>query len=154
MLDSTTVLKGIATTTTVINTLNSLVKGTKGVKRALLLELQSNIQLILLYRDDDAPIDKVINKLEISQCKAALESNFNFNSLKRTRVSKSVAKVSSEYGHYVGWTTEQLFANIYLRTKNLQNLVDVDPTNRKFRKRVRLINILKLMLLLLRHLKS
>ena len=60
MLDSATILKGISTTASVINTLNALIKGTKGDKRALLLELQGNIRLMVLYVDGGAPIDKVI----------------------------------------------------------------------------------------------
>ncbi len=154
MLDSTTILRGITTTTAVINTLKSLTKGTRGTKRGLVIELHSNIRLILLYAEGGAPIDKVIGKLDVSKCKAALESDFNFNSLKRGRVSKPAAKDVAQYKAYVGWTTEQLFSNIYLKITDLQNIVDIDPGNRRFRKSVRLLNVLKLMILLLRHLKS
>lgn len=153
-MDPTIILKGISTTASVVNTLNSLIKGTKGVKRSLLIELQSNVQLISLYIEGDAPIDKVISKLDASRCKAALESNFNFNSLKRGRVSKAATEGVPQYKAYVGWTTEQLFSNIYLKIRELQNIVDIDPDNKKFRKSVRLINVLKLMLLLSKHLRA
>ncbi len=154
MLDSATVLQGISTTTSVINTLNALIKGTKGTKRALLLELQGNIRLIVLYANGGAPIDKVIKKLDVSQCKAALESNFNFNSLKRGRVQRAVTQGAPQYKAYAGWTTERLFSSIYLKVRDLQNIVEIDPGNKRFRKNVRLLNVLKLMLLLLRHLRS
>lgn len=154
MLDSATILKGISTTASVINTLNALIKGTKGDKRALLLELQGNIRLMVLYVDGGAPIDKVIKKLDVSRCKAALESNFKFNSLKRGKVSRAATKGVPQYKAFVGWTTEQLFSSIYLKIRDLQNIVEIDPANKRFRKNVRLLNVLKLMLLLLRHLRS
>lgn len=154
MWDPTTILKGIDTTTSVVKALQSLVKGSRGVKRALLLELQSNIQLILLYTEGTVPIDKLIRKLDVSHCKAALESNFNFSSLKRGRVREALTEGAAQFKPYVGWTTEQLFSSIYLKLKELQSIVDIDSDGKQFRKGVRLLNALKLMLLLLKHLKS
>lgn len=154
MFDPVTIFKGISTTTAIVSILNSLIRGTKGIKRGLLIELQSNIHLIMLYTEGGAPIDKVIDKLDVAKCKAALESNFNFSSLRKGRVSKAVAKALPQYRAYVGWTTEQLFSNIYLKVRQLQHIVDIDADNKKFRKSVRLINILKVMLLLLKHIKS
>jgi len=152
--DPTTILKGIDTTTSVVKALQSLVKGSRGVKRALLLELQSNIQLILLYAEGTVAIDKLIRKLDVSHCKAALESNFNFSSLKRGRVREALTEGTAQFKPYIGWTTEQLFSSIYLKLKELQSIVDIDSDGKQFRKGVRLLNALKLMLLLLKHLKS
>ena len=154
MWDPTTIFKGIDTTTSVVRALQSLLKGSRGLKRALLLELQKNIQLILLYREGEVPIDKLIRKLDVSHCKAALESNFNFTSLKRGRVSKALTQGVAQFRPYVGWTTEQLFSNIYLKITELQTIVDMGGDGKQLRKGVRLLNALKLMLLLLRHLKS
>lgn len=152
--DATSILKGIDTAASVAQALRSLVKGTKGLKRGLLLELQANIQLISLYAQGSAPIDKIIRKLDVTQCRAALESDFNFNSLKRGRVSKTLAGQAPQFAPYVGWTTEQLFTNIYLKIRELQHIVEIDSGNKRFRKNVRLLNVFKLMLLLLQHLKA
>jgi hypothetical protein len=54
----------------------------------------------------------------------------------------------------VGWSTERLFSNIYVKIKDLQTIVRMDPENKKIRKGVRLINILKLMLLLMKHINA
>jgi hypothetical protein len=108
----------------------------------------------MLYREGQVPIDKLIRKLDVSHCKAALESNFNFASLKRGRVSETLARGVGQFQPYVGWTTEQLFSNIYLKITELQSIVDMDNDGKQFRKGVRLLNVLKLMLLLLKHLKS
>ncbi len=47
-----------------------------------------------------------------------------------------------------------MFTSIYLKIKELQHIVEIDSENKRFRKNVRLLNVLKLMLLLLQHLKS
>lgn len=154
MWDVTSILKGLDTATSVARALRSLVKGTKGLKRRLLLELQANIQLIALYTQGSVAIDKIIRKLDVTHCRAALESDFNFNSLKRGRVSKTLVRRLPQFEPYVGWTTEQLFTNIYLKITELQHIVDIDRDNKRYRKNVRLLNVLKLMLLLLEHLKS
>lgn len=154
MLDPATLLRGVSTTTAVVDTVRSLLRGTKGTKRALLLELEHNIGLILLCVRGGAAIDRVIKKLEISRCQAALESDFNFGSLKRGKVSKHAVGDAPQLRPYVGWTTEQLFTRIYLKVRELQSIVEIDGDDAGFRKNVRLLNVLKLMLLLLRHLRS
>ena len=138
----------------VLETINAWVKGSKGWKRKLQLELLSNIELIFSYVRYGLPVDDVIASLRTEHVKAALESGFNFNSLRRSRVAASVAGDRPQYQQYVGWTTEQLFSNIYVKTQGLQTVVRLDPGNERIRKGVRLINILKLMLLLMKHINA
>jgi len=130
------------------------VQGTKGWKKKLQLELQINIELILSYLECDLPVDSVIASLETSNMKAALETGFNVNKLKRGKVSDEVAGDQPQYRQYVGWTTDKLFSNIYVKITDLQTIVEMDPDNEKIRKSVRLINILKLMLLLMKHINA
>jgi hypothetical protein len=153
-LDASTVFKGITTAASVVSALRPLIKSSRGIKRGLLMELQSNIQLIFLYTEGGLPIDSVIRKLDTSRCKAALESDFNFSLLKRAAVSRSLAHGVAQFKPYIGWTTEQLFSAIYLKISELQHIVEIDPNNKQFRKGVRLLNVFKLMLLLLRHLRT
>ena len=148
------VLTAISTTASLIKTIDSLIKGTRGRKRALLLELRHNIGVIDLYTEGNSPIDSVIAKIETEQLKAALESNFDFGSLKRSKVKKRTAGKTPQYKRYIGWTTEKLFSSIYLRIKELQTIVEIDPYNERYRKSVRLINIRKLIILLLKHIRS
>jgi hypothetical protein len=154
MAEAGAILTIISTTASVLPTLNKLIKGTRGRKRALLLELRNDIQLIGLYTEGDSPIDKVIAKLEIKHMEAALESDFNFGSLKKGRLKQNTVGDVPQHQPYVGWTTEQLFSSIYLKIKQLQTIVEIDPDNERFRKSVRLINIRKLMILLLKHIAS
>jgi hypothetical protein len=138
----------------ILETINAWVKGAKGWRRKLQLELLSNIELIFSYVKYDLPVDDVIANLQTARMKAALESGFNFNSLKKGRVRESVAGDQPQYQQYVGWRTEQLFSNITVKIQDLQTIVKIDPENKKIRKGVRLINILKLMLLLVKHINA
>jgi hypothetical protein len=147
-------LTAVSTTASVIKTIDSLIRGTRGRKRALLLELRHNIGVINLYIEGDSPIDSVIAKIEIEQLKAALESNFDFGSLKRSKVRKRTAGKTPLYQRYIGWTTEKLYSSIYLRIKELKTIVEIDTYNKQYRKSVRLLNIRKLMILLLKHIGS
>lgn len=153
MIETEVILSGLSKTASVLQVLDELIKRTRRTKRALLLELRRNIGLIGLYTEGDAPIDKVIAKLETKQMRAALESGFNFKSLKKGGIKKSTAGDVPQDKRYVGWTTERLFTSIYLRIKELQTIVEIDPDNEKFRKSVRLLNIRKLIILLLKHVK-
>jgi hypothetical protein len=138
----------------VLDTIRSWVQESTGTKRMLLLELESNIELILSYGRSDLPINSVIAKLETKEMEEALKSGFDVNSLKRSKVSQEIVGEQSQYKRYVGWTTERLFSNIVVKIRDLKTAVEMDPENVKIRKRVRLINILKLMLLLTKHINS
>ncbi len=144
----------VSSVDSVLETINAWVRGTRGWKRRLQLELLSNIELVFSYAKYDLPVDDVIANLQTENMKAALESGFNFNSLKRGKLKGDVAGDQPQYQQYVGWSTERLFSNIYVKIKDLQTIVRMDPDNEKIRKGVRLTNILKLMLLLMKHINA
>jgi hypothetical protein len=138
----------------VSKSISSWVKRARGRKRKLLLELQCNVELIFSYGRYDLPIDDVIANLQTAQVEAALESDYNLNLLKKGEVTKRTAGKEPHYQQYVGWTTERLFTNLYVKIKDLQTIIKIDPHNENIRKRVRLINILKQMLLLTKHINA
>jgi len=134
--------------------IHSWVKGTRGWKRKLQLELQVNIELIFSYLECGLPVNEVVAGLHTAHMKNALESGFNFNKLKKGEVADDVAGDQPQYQQYIGWSTERLFSNIYVKIADLQTIIGMDPDNERIRPGVRLINILKLMLLLMKHLNS
>jgi hypothetical protein len=138
----------------ILRTINGWVRGSRGWRRKLQLELLGNIELIFSYVKYDLPANDVIANLQTARMKAALESGFSFRSLKKGGVTKRVAGEEPQYQQYVGWTTERLFSNIYLKIQDLQTIVEIDPENERIRKGVRLTNILKLMLLLMKHINE
>ena len=154
MFDLGTFKQLISIVDSVLNAVNSWVRENRGHKRKILLELQRNIELIFSYGRYDLPIDEVIAGLQTTNMEAALESGYNFDKLKKGPVTEQVAGEEPQYQQYIGWTPEDFFSNIYVKIKDLQTIVKMDPHNEKIRKRVRLINILKLMLLLIKHISS
>jgi hypothetical protein len=148
------IFSGLSSTAAVGQAIRSLIRNTRGTRRALLLELQKNINLIYLYTKDGAPIEKVAAKLELRHYERANQSGFDFNALKKRTVRTELVKDKPPLRPYAGWTTEQLFERIYLKIHNLKSIVAIDPKNERFRLHVRLLNILRLMLLLLQHLKT
>jgi hypothetical protein len=154
MIEPGSILSGLSNVTSVLATLNSLLKGSRGMQRALLLELEGNTRLILLNVKGGAPVEKVVPRLETSSTRKAMESGFNFNALKSGKVKPKTVGDSPQMQAYLGWSTEKLFANVYLKIRDLQHIVDIDATNDRFRTGVRLQNILKMMLLLVRHIRS
>ena len=145
---------GLSTTASVASTFQSLLKNTRGTQRALLLELQKNINLLNLFIDDTARTSTIIKKLNVSEYEKAVQSDFNFKDLKKTRVSGRLVMNVKSLQAYAGWQTEQLFENIYLKIHQLKSIIDIDPDNQNFRLSVRLKNLHKIMILLLKHIKS
>jgi hypothetical protein len=109
---------------------------------------------VYLFVDNPDKYRTVINKLATGVYKEAVKSDFNFNALKKTRLSARLVAGVKQLQPYVGWTTEQLFENVYLKIHALKTITDVDPDNNKFRIKIRLTNLHKVMILLLKHIKS
>jgi hypothetical protein len=154
MIDPATVLSSLSNVTNVLNTIGTLLKGSRGTQRSLLLELESNIRLAQIGKKGMVSAEKLVQRLETRAIHKAMESGFNFRSLKSGKVKKSVAGESLQLQRYVGFSTEKLFTNIYLKIRELQNIVALDPGSDHFRVNVRLKNVFRLMLLLVRHIKS
>lgn len=145
---------GLSTTASVASTFQALLKNTRGTQRALLLELQKNINLLNLFVDDATKATTIVKKFNVSEYEKAVKSDFNFKALKKTRVNERLVKKVKSLQPYIGWQTEQLFENIYLKIHQLKSIIDIDPGNKNFRLSVRLKNLHKLMVLLLKHIKS
>ena len=95
-----------------------------------------------------------MKRLETRAIQQAMESDFKFSSLKSGKVRKNTAGDSAQMQRYTGWSTEKLFTNLYLRIRELQNIVDLDSDGHHFRVAIRLKNIFRLMLLIARHIRS
>jgi hypothetical protein len=140
-----------------ISTINTLIKQARGQRRELLRELRYNINQVSVYIEsgegEDA-VDKVIAALQVACYEAASKEGFDFNSMKRARLSRGLVKRVPQFKAYSGYTTEQLFDKLYVWIHQLKVIVKDYPHSPRFRKRVRLINIWKLMLLVVKHIDS
>ncbi len=146
-------LSGLSTSANIAKTFQLLLKNTRGTQRAVLLELQKNINLLNLFLENQSKTIVVIKRLSVAETEKALKSDFNFKDLKKTRVSARLTKDIKSLQVYSGWQTEQLFENIALKIDQLKTIIEIDPENTNFRLSVRLKNLHKLMILLLKHIK-
>ncbi len=151
MVDLTAAVGALTSTTKLIEFVEKLAKRHKGTRRILLVELKRNLEIIAMYTRDGVPIEKVIPELRTKHLYDAIQSDFNFNSFEKAKISARTAGSQGFFQRYVGWSTEDLFLNIYQKIDDLQTIVRVDPDNPRVRKSVRLGNIEKLIRLLLVH---
>ena len=140
-----------------INAINTLIKQSRGTRRELLRELQNNINQISVYIESgegEEGVDRVIAALQVGCYEAAGRDGFDFDSLKKGRLSPGLLKDVPQFKAYGGFTTEQLLDKLYMWIHRLKIIAKDYPNSPKFRKRVRLINIWKLMLLVVRHINT
>ncbi|MEJ2552765.1 MAG: hypothetical protein P8164_14525 [Gammaproteobacteria bacterium] len=152
-----TIFSGLMSLAPGINAINKLIKESRGQRRELLRELQNNINLISVYLEsgeDERGIDKVVAALQVGCYEQAGKDGFDFNSLKRGRLSARLLKELPQFKAYENLSTEQLLDKLYTWIQRLKIIAKDYPFNPKFRKRVRLINIWKLMLLVARHINA
>lgn len=145
---------GLSSAASAAKIIQSLLKNTRGTERSILLELRKNMDLLYLFLDDESKYKTVINKLDTRVYAAASENGFDFNTIKKGKVSVKLLNDVKQLKPYAGWTTEELFDNIYLRINQLKNIVEIDPDNKNFRLNVRLKNLHKMMVLLVKHVRS
>ena len=137
-----------------IKEINALIRQSRGQRRQLLMELQNNINEISVYIESgagEAGIDKRIAALQVACYEAANKDGFDFNTLQKKRLSAAVLKQLPQFKAYAGYSTEQLFDKVYTAIHRLKIIARDYPDNPGFRKRVRLINIWKQLLLLVKH---
>ena len=149
-----TVFSTIATAASTLKTFRELLKGKKGDTRALLEELKENAGLCWLVMEMDTDPIKIISELRTEEYDRLLKTNFDFNSLKKQRISVDERIGKSDLSSFLGKETAILVENIYDRIKELKRIYRVDRENPKVRWRVRIINLQKRILLLLWHLKK
>lgn len=151
------IFSGLMSLTPGINAINTLIKQSRGQRRELLRELRNNINQISVYIESgegEEGIDKVIAALQVGCYETASKDGFDFNALQRGRLAPGVLKDLPQFKAYNGFTTERLFDKLYTWIHRLKIIARDYPGNPKFRKRVRLINIWKLLLLVVKHINA
>lgn len=153
-MDFGSAFQALTTTEKVAKTVDSIVRNTRGHKRAVLRELQENIQLLLLVRNKEFAPEKVIPRLERKNYLSAADAGFNFKQIKRSVLKDKTIRDVPQFRKYVGWTTERLLENIYIKVKQLQNIVEMSSDQNKVNLELRSKYLLRLMILLLHHIRS
>ena len=120
----TAFFSGLSSAASAAKAIQSLLKNSRGVKRALLLELQKNLNLLYLFLGDESKLTTIVNRLDMRVYEDAVKSNFDFNDIKKTKLSPRLVGDIKQLQSYVGWSTEQLFENIYLKIHQLKSISD------------------------------
>lgn len=147
-------LKGLDTIEKTNNALSGLLKGKKGAKRAFLDEIRHNSTVCWLYLNRDADLAEVISELKHDVYDQLSLQGFNFNSLKKGKIKSHPSLKRSNLKYFLGKSTEDLVDIIYKRIKDLKLTYKLSSENPKNRFSVRVTNIQKRILLLLRHMRS
>lgn len=137
-----------------VKTVDSVIKNTKGHKRALLRELKENLNLLLLVRNNHFSAGQVIAKLRTKNYLAASDAGFNFKLVKRSLLREKTIRGVPQFRRYLNWSTEKLFENIYLKIKQLQSIIELGTNPPNFDLSIRVENLTRLMILLLNHIYS
>jgi hypothetical protein len=153
-MDFVTAFQALTTSEKMLKSVNAALKNSKGHKRAVLRELKENLNLLLLASKNKLPPDKVILKLERKNYLAAADAGFNFKSVKRSALKEKTTRGVPQFRKYIGWSTERLLENVYLKVRQLQDIIDMKVMSQSINLNARLENLTRLMILLLQHIRS
>jgi hypothetical protein len=154
MLDPSAVAGALGSIAKLLSELRPALKRSRGMKRALLLELQLNLQTLRLYLDGSIHAEDAVRKLETRTLQKALESGYDFSSIKKGRVTPGSLAGNRRAYHLVGWTTEQVLRHLFLKIHELEVAVSSPRRSPPVRKRARLLTVAGLLLAIHRHLGS
>jgi hypothetical protein len=145
------VFTAISTTERVAASLYKWITGNRGFKRTVAIELQENIELVRLYVTSGAEPRELISKLKEDAFRNALAQGFNFNTLKRSKISAASTRNIPQLRSYHGWSTQKLFESVYTKIATLKHAATLPNGQKPVRIGVRLINVFKLMVVLAHH---
>ena len=145
------VFTAISTTERVAASLYKWITGNRGFKRTVAIELQENIELVRLYVTSGAEPRELIPKLKEDAFRNALAQGFNFNTLKRSKISAASTRNIPQLRSYHGWSTQKLFESVYTKIATLKHAATLPSGQKPVRTGVRLINVFKLMVVLAHH---
>jgi len=92
-------------------------------RQALVFEIQSNLTFLADALQGKINQKKVINGLDRKVFDIAIKDGFNFNSIKKAKVTKKTIGGFSEFKKYIGKDTAYLVKNAYSKMSSLSKLV-------------------------------
>jgi len=149
-----TIFAGLSTARKTAAAIEVFLKGKKGDTRALIEELKGNLTLCWLVEERGTDPINVIPEFETSEYDRILRTDFNFNTLQKKKIRRSNHLKASDLAFLIGRKTEFLIVNIYDNTKRMKKIYKADKDNPTIRWRMRIINLHRRMLLLIKHLQS
>jgi len=141
----------ISTTEKVAAALFKWITGYRGFKRTVAIELKENIELVRLYVESGADPRDLIPHLNEDAFRHALSQGFNFNALRRAKISAASTQNLPQLKVYHGWSTQKMFESVYEKIATLKHAAALRESRKSVRIGVRLTNVFKLMVVLAHH---
>lgn len=141
----------ISTTEKVAAALFKWITGNRGFKRTVAIELKENIELVRLYVESGSNPRELIPFLKDDAFRHALAQGFNFNALKRAKISPVSTQDVPQLKVYHGWSTQKMFESVYEKIATLKHAAALRDSRQPVRIGVRLTNVFKLMVVLAHH---
>ena len=126
----------------------------KGNTRAMIIEIEYNFRYLRMVAYDGVPLSEIVENFSDAEYKQLAKEGFDFNELKKKKIEGDPSFEKSQFSSWIGKSTEELVDSIYSKIADLKILYPHNQYNEKYRWGVRVKNILKLIMLLLRHVRS
>ena len=147
-------LKAFESAKSALQVLSEWKRKKKGDARALIIEIEDNFRYLRMVAYDEVPLSDIIEKLSDAEYRRLAKEGFDFKELKKKKIEGDPSFEKSQFSSWIGKSTEELVDSIYSKIADLKILYPHNQVNEKYRWGVRVKNILKLILLLLRHVRS
>ena len=145
-----TAIKSLSAGGSAMKSISSWWKKSKGDSRALIGELKDNLSYLDMVADDGVELRDVIEKIAVIEFKRLSKEGFNFNKLKKSKISKYSSLEGTDLESWGVKETEELIESIYEKINNLKIRYPHVSNNKKYRWNVRVNNIRKRIWLLFR----
>ena len=149
-----TALKAISSGGSAAKSITSWWSKSKGDSRALVGELKDNLSYLDMVASDGVSLGDVAEKLSVTEYKRLANEGFNFNKLKKSKITKYPSLQGTDLEKWGGKETEELVVSIYDKINEIKIRFPHVGNSKNYRWGVRVINIRKRIWLLLKHVSS
>ncbi len=146
-----TALKALSSSGSAMKSIANWWNRSKGDARALVGELKDNLSYLDMVATDGVPLGDVADKLSITEYRRLSNEGFNFNKLKRSKISRYPSLEGTDLEAWGGKDTEELVDAIYDKINEIKIRYPYVGDSKRYRWSVRVINIRKRIWLLLKH---
>ncbi len=151
---TTAILSTITSAPTLVEQFATWRKHARGNARALVDELKENSIYFSMITEDDVPIAQVLDKISVTEFKRLNKEGFDFNNLKRGKISHLPKVPNKELQAWKGKDVESLVVSIFDKINDLKIRHPHASENKKYRWSVRIKNIQDRIALLLWYVQS
>jgi len=148
------VLKSLSSAGSAVSELSAWWRNAKGDARSLIGELKDNLIYLDMVAQDGVDLGEVIDKVTTTEYKRLAKAGYNFNVLKKRKVSDYASLEGTDLASWIGKDTEALVESIYDKINELKLRYPHVSKNAGYRWNVRVYNIRKRIWLLLMHVRS